>query len=119
MQENISTLNEAATEKDRREATENVKLYTYIGKTSKSAYERGREHESDRNNFRTRSHILKHIVDKHSEESVKDVTFQMRIVKQHRSALERKVHESVLIQNVRKKNVLLTSILKTRKGRKN
>ena len=42
-----------------------VPLYTYIGATAKSMYERMQKHLSDMENYRTTSHLLKHLLQKH------------------------------------------------------
>ena len=42
--------------------------------------------------------MLKHILDKHAGKQPGDIKFHMRVIKLHKSAYERQVHESVMIQ---------------------
>ena len=50
-----------------------TRLYTYVGETAKSVHERGKEHVYDMTNLSMKSHLLKHVVDMHEGESMKDV----------------------------------------------
>jgi hypothetical protein len=86
-----------------------VMLHTYIGETAKSAHERGREHVYDMTNLSLTSHMLKHVVDMHEGEKMRDVDFRMRVIKFHRSSFERQVSEAVSIQSIRLSNNLLNS----------
>ena len=83
-----------------------VKLYKYVGESSRSAYLRGKNHLDDARLLSTGSHILKHYIQKHSEENPEDMRFKMRILSFKRSAYERQVHESVLIQQNRNHHLL-------------
>ena len=72
-----------------------IPVSKYTGQTSRSLYQRGKEHltgflKKDENNA-----LYKHSVDKHDGEYVE---FEMKVVKQHFSAFSRLVHESVRIK---------------------
>ena len=84
-------------------------LYTYIGETLRSCFEREREHQKDAEQLNTGIHILKHIVEKHVGEDPGSVEFRMRSIKYHHSAFERQIFESVKIQSVRTQHILLNS----------
>ena len=86
-----------------------ISLYKYIGESSRSGHERGWEHWQDAANFHQGSHILKHMLDCHEGVSLDQMHFQMRVVKFHRSAFSRQIHESVVIQINRTKHHLLNS----------
>ena len=81
------------------------KKVTYYGESSRTAYERGVEHMDDYQKEKEDSHMWKHSVTDHGVD--KKVTFRMKVIKTHRSALQRQVHEAVLIEiNSRKENIL-------------
>ena len=67
----------------------------YIGESSRSLYERSREHWKQWGSKDERSHILKHMKTVHKGEDKPD--FLMRAVTFHRSALTRQVGEAVRI----------------------
>ena len=50
-----------------QEEDPNKEEYDYIGETSRSSFERGREHMKDLEYFRSRSHMLKHALVMHPE----------------------------------------------------
>ena len=56
------------------------------------------EHLQDMRLITNGSHLLKHVLDKHEGETLDEVDFRMKVVKFHKSAFERHIHESVLIQ---------------------
>ena len=91
--------------------TKSIPLYKYIGESSRSCHERGWEHWQDAKNLSTGSHILKHLLDCHDLENLDldEMHFNMRVVKYHKSAFSRQVHESVVIQANRFKHYLLNS----------
>ena len=64
------------------------------------------EHCHDLTQLKTNSHMLKHIVEKHEEEELGGVTFLMKAMKFHRSAFERQIYESVMIQANRHHRIL-------------
>ena len=63
---------EAATEDEekRKELKEKAKIPTYIGESSRSAYERGFEHLEKLTSLNNKSQMLRHVVDKHEKENV-------------------------------------------------
>ena len=69
----------------------------YYGESSRTAYERGCEHNKDYQDESEESHMHKHQVLDHPGED-EQPEFEMRIVRQHKSAFERQVHEAVLIE---------------------
>ena len=75
-----------------------IKIYKYIGETGKSCFERGLQHLSDATQLKPSSHILKHFLDSHENEKLEEITFGMKIRYTARSAFERQIMESVLIQ---------------------
>ena len=93
----------------RREETEEVKLYKYIGETCRSVWERATEHLADLKNLSPASHLLKHILDKHEGQSIEDIKFGIRVVKYTRAAFERQILESVKIQQERQHHHLLNA----------
>ena len=83
-----------------------VKLHKYIGESARSSHESGREHISDLENLRSCSHMLKHFVEAHEDDELGDMNFMMKVVKFHKTAFERQISESVLIQSNRNHNLL-------------
>ena len=90
---------ETEDEKERRKKIEEIKLFKYIGESSRSLYERGLEHLRDKEELKADSHMIKHFFDQHSEEQLEDMKFGARIVKQARTAFNRQIGESVAIQS--------------------
>ena len=82
--------------KKRIEKEVEEKTYRYIGETSRSAYERAREHLRDLREMDTGSHLLKHIIQKHME-NPKEVEFRMKILSNHYTAFSRQISEAVKI----------------------
>ena len=70
-----------------------VPLYTYIGESSRSTYERGFEHQRDARDLKTTSHILKHILEKHPGSGPDEVRFDIKVLKTHQSPFERQIYE--------------------------
>ena len=70
----------------------------YIGETGRSAMERGLEHSKDLEYYRSKSHMLKHIVDKHEDIDPELVEFRMKVIIQHKTAFERQISEAVQIR---------------------
>ena len=69
-----------------------IKLYKYIGESSRSMYERGLE-------LKPQSHMLQHYCEAHMDEDMKTMEFGCRIIEQSRTAFNRQINESVEIQN--------------------
>ena len=68
----------------------------YVGESSRSSYERGKEHSEDYQNQTEDSHMEKHAMTSHNQEE--RPSFAMKVVKVHFSALSRQIHESVRIR---------------------
>ena len=98
-----------AGDKRKREKKENRKegsLYHYIGESSRSTYERGCEHKKDLEHRRTKSHLLRHCEEVHTEKNPDDIIFCMRQLSSHRTAFERQVREAVLIDEYSGPNLM-------------
>ena len=93
-------------EKEQRRRMNNIQLYKYIGESSRSLYERGLEHQRDRDELKADSHMIKHYFDKHAEEDLGDMRFGARILKQARTAFNRQIGESVAIQSSKNHHLL-------------
>ena len=96
-------------EKQKQEEKNKIKLYKYIGETSRSCFERGWEHANDMAQLKTSSHMLKHAIQKHPEQDMGEVQFGMKIIKTCQSSFERQIYESVMIQQERKSHHILNS----------
>ena len=68
----------------------------YVGETSRTIYERSREHWADWRGRKDTSHILKHQEQVHGGEE--EPKFTMKVVKSFRTALSRQVGEAVRIR---------------------
>ena len=67
----------------------------YIGETSRSGYERLREHFRDFKNLSSKSHMLKHYIEKHRNIKMEEMRFGIKVLKSYTSAFERQIGESV------------------------
>ena len=74
------------------------RVFKYIGKTAKSAFERGLNHLTDRKSLDLGSHMLKHAVDCHQGEDPLKVEFHMRVLAYHKRAFKIQIDEAVKIQ---------------------
>jgi hypothetical protein len=85
--------------------------FLYIGETNRSAFERGKEHVNDIEGCKTSSHMLRHLLTEHEEEEEnwQSIRFGMRILKSTKSAFNRQIAESVIIQQKRKGNTILNA----------
>ena len=85
-----------------------AKRFLYIGETNRSGYERGVEHHRDIDACKTSSHMLRHLLAEHEEEEERwaSIEFGKKIVKATRSAYERQVLESVIIQKERRHHLM-------------
>ena len=93
-----------------RKPIERKKSVKYIGETSRSGFERSKEHWDQFENLSYKSHMLKHYAESHKDLELKDLKFEMRIVKKYRSSFERQIGESVCINhNLREGTELLNS----------
>ena len=62
-------------EKEQKEKIKNIKLHKCIGESSRSLYDRGIEHQNDRDGQKTDSHMIKHYCDQHSDEELSEMRF--------------------------------------------
>ena len=72
-----------------------------MGESARSLFERSWEHVSDFRNLSTKSHMLKHAVEVHPEEELKNIKFGIKIIKTAKTSFERQIFESVEIQENR------------------
>ena len=93
-------------EKKQKEMIKGMRIHKYIGETSRSAYERGLEHQKDLDDLKIESHMLKHYIENHENEKIEDMEFGMKIVRKPRTAFNRQVAESVLIQSNKNHHIL-------------
>ena len=75
----------------------------YIGESSRSLYERSLEHLDDAHNLRKCSHIIKHWALNHPS-LMTQPNFKFKVLKVHRTPLERQLHEAVKISTDGKLN---------------
>jgi hypothetical protein len=68
----------------------------YIGETSRSLYERSREHVRDATDFKEGSHIIKHWLSNHPE-TLKRPQFKFTIIRNFKDCLSRQVAEAIRI----------------------
>ena len=95
--------------KDRERKIAEIPKHKYIGETARSAYERGWEHQESLRKLEEDSHLLKHVANHHQGVPMEKISFGMRVVQFTRSALERQVLESVLIQEASKRHMIMNS----------
>ena len=81
-----------------QEEVRKMRLYKYIGETSRSCYERSKEHQNDMRQLKPSSHLLRHALDQHEGEQLSNIKFGMEVLKYTRTSFERQILESVLIQ---------------------
>ena len=96
-------------EKEKTELKNKIKLFKYIGESSRSSFERGWEHLNDLTSLSNKSHMLKHILIEHQEQEISEIKFGMKILKTCRTSFERQIYESVAIQQNRQEHVILNS----------
>ena len=101
--------NEEEDEEKRKRMKKEIKLFKYIGETSRSIYERGLEHIRDFRELKKESHMIKHYFDQHEEEELDEMEFGMKISRTTKSAFNRQILESVEIQAQRSRHYLLNS----------
>ena len=75
----------------------------------RSVYERGLEHIRDKEEMKKESHIIKHYFDKHEDEDLDNLEFGIKIVRTTKTAFNRQILESVLIQSSKTRNFILNS----------
>ena len=59
---------------------ETVRLFKYVGETSRSANERGKNHLDDTRQISIKSHMLKNFQTSHKDEPPKEKVLRMRIL---------------------------------------
>ena len=88
---------EKVKENDKREHKKIDYKYVYVGESSRSGYERGKEHVRDYQNLEEDSHFLKHYLTCHRDIEMSEMKFGMRLKSSFRTALERQIEEAVSI----------------------
>ena len=96
-------------EEEIKRMMKNRKAFKYIGETSRSIYERTWEHTNSMKQLQPSSHMLKHILEEHGEEEIENVEFGARVMRFAKTAFDRQVMESVLIQEEREQHHILNS----------
>ena len=96
-------------EKSKNEELKNLKIFKYVGETSRSAFERGWEHLNDMATLNKNSHMLKHVIMNHPGEDMANVKFGMKVLKFCQTSFERQVLKAVTIRKERKHHHLLNS----------
>ena len=96
-------------DEERKRQIEKIRKHKYVGETARSAYERGWEHQEGLRKLEEDNHLLKHVAQYHQGVPMKEIKFGMKVRRYARSALERQVLESVLIQEERKNHHLMNS----------
>ena len=89
-------------EKILKEKKKEIRLFKYIGETSRSAYERSLEHQLSLKTLNSDSYMLKHLIDKHEGEDMEVQRFGIKVVKFTKSSFERQILESVTLQENRR-----------------
>jgi len=92
-------VDEAAMQMDTEKKKEEKPPVKYVGETSRSGYERIREHFKDFNNLSSQSHMLKHFIETHKDMKMEDMRFGIKVLKTYTSAFERQIGESVWINH--------------------
>ena len=100
---------EVGDEEEKKEQIRKIKIPTYVGESSRSAYERGYEHLDKLASLNSNSHMLRHMLDRHKGEEFKEVRWGMFVVKFLRSAFERQIEEAVSIEKMAKTGEILNS----------
>ena len=72
-----------------KEKMKSMKLHKYIGESSRSSFERAREHQNDMRQLKPSSHMLRHALDKHEGEELGGIRFGMEVIKFTRTSFER------------------------------
>ena len=86
------------------ECKEKGKDTVYVGESARTGYERGLEHQKDAKQKKENSHIATHCAENHSGQGREK--FSMKVMRTHRTALTRQIHEAVVIANCWNKNLL-------------
>ena len=78
-------------ENKKKKLIEEIRLVRYIGESSRSAYERGFEHLDKLASLNSKSHMLRHILDKHERSEFSEVQWRMFKLEYKRTAFERQI----------------------------
>ena len=97
------------TEQEKTNQLARIKLFKYIGESSRSKFERGWEHVYDLTSLKSSSHMLKHVVNTHPEQDLHEVHFGMKIIRTCKTSFERQIFELVAIQQEREHHHILNS----------
>ena len=97
---------EKKSDEEKKRMKDQIKIYKYVGETARSVYERSREHQSDMEQLKPCSHLLKHVIDQHENEDPDKVQFSLKVLNYCKSSFERQIMESVTIQKERHHNLL-------------
>ena len=97
------------TEIEKKEMMKRIRLYKYVGETSRSLYERGWEHVHAKDQLHSNSHMLKHAVEEHPGGDLLQIKFGMRAITFCRSSFERQIMKACKIQEERVKHTILNS----------
>ena len=95
-------------EKKRKMEAE-MKVPKYVGESGRSGYERGFEHLDQLANLNSKSHMLRHMLDRHMGKDFSEIKWGMFITKFKRSAFERQIDEAVTIETEARRNDILNS----------
>ena len=68
-------------EKERMERIKRIKKYKYVGESSRSAYERGLEHQDGLEKLDENNHMMKHVASHHQDMELEEVKFGMKVVR--------------------------------------
>ena len=93
----------------KKELLKKIKVPSYVGESSRSAYERGFEHLNKLATLSSDSHMLRHMVDVHKGEDFQEVRWGMFVKKFLQSAFERQIEEAVEIEKIAKTGDILNS----------
>ena len=89
--------------------TKEIRTAKYLGESSRSGYERGFEHLANLATLKSNSHMLRHMIEKHSGKDFSQIKWGMFILEHTRSAFERQIKEAVIIQQKSKGHEILNS----------
>ena len=92
-----------------KERKKEIRLFKYIGETSRSSYERGLEHLHKMATLNSQSMLLRHILVQHPGGEMEKVEWGMKVIEFKKSAFERQIKEAVLIQQESMKHTILNS----------
>ena len=82
-----------------------LQVPTYVGETSRSAYERGFEHLDNLATLSSKSVMLKHMLSKHEGTDMSEIKWGMFITSYKRTAFERQLEEAVSIEKLSQTNI--------------